>query len=71
MTKNNRRFSDYPDSLSLSDVAELLGVSTRLASRLIRSGELFAVKVGREYRVAKTSVMEYLHDRRTPSPRRI
>ena len=31
-----------------------------------KKGEIFSVKVGREYRVAKTTVMEFIQDRRTP-----
>lgn len=63
-------FTNYPDSMTLRDVASALGISTKLASRLVREGELYGVKVGREYRVAKTTVMEYLQDRRTPNGKR-
>ena len=63
-------FANYPDAMSLTDLSKALGISTKLASRLVRSGEIFGVKVGREYRIAKTSVMEYIEDRRTPYPTR-
>ena len=56
--------------MSLTDLAGALGISTKLASRLVRSGEIFGVKVGREYRVAKTSVMEYIEDARVAYPKR-
>ena len=56
--------------MSLTDLAGALGISTKLASRLVRSGEIFGVKVGREYRVAKTSVMEYIEDARVANPKR-
>ena len=36
----------------------------------MRSGEIFGVKVEREYRVAKTSVMEYIEDARVAYPKR-
>ena len=52
--------------MTLRDVANALGISTKLASRLVREGSIYGVKVGREYRVAKTTVMEYIMDRRTP-----
>lgn len=67
MRINNNLFRNYPDAMSLSQMAECLGISTKLASRLVRSGEIYAVRAGRSYRIAKTSVMEYLQDRRTPS----
>ena len=63
-------FANYPDAMSLTDLAGALGISTKLASRLVRSGEIFGVKVGREYRVAKTSVMEYIEDARVAYPKR-
>lgn len=46
----------YRDIMSLSEAAEYLNVSTKLTSRLIHEGKIFAVKVGREYRIAKSSV---------------
>ena len=63
MLYNKNLFREYPDSMSLTDVAHALGVSTKTASNMIRRGDLFAVKAGREYRVAKTTLMEYLGDR--------
>ena len=60
MGENKNIFKNYPDAMSLSQVAECLGVSTKLASRLIRSGELCAVKIGREYRIAKSVLIKYI-----------
>ena len=60
MTGNRNIFANYPDSMTLRDVANALGISTKLASRLVREGSIYGVKVGREYRVAKTTVMEYI-----------
>ena len=42
-------FKNYPDALTLGEFAEMLGISQKLASKLIRTGEIDAVKVGREY----------------------
>ena len=66
----NNIFKNYPDALTLCEFAEMLGISQKLASKLIRTGEIDAVKVGREYRVAKTSVMEYIEDARVAYPKR-
>ena len=54
----------YPDAMTLADVAEYLNISTKLASRLIQEQKLFARKVGREYRVSKSSVVEYVRGER-------
>ena len=68
MVYNHHIFRNYPDSMTLKDVADALGISTKLASRLVREGEIFGVKVGREYRVAKTTVMEFIQDRNIARP---
>ena len=59
---NRKTFKNYPDAMSLSQVAECLGISTKLASRLIRSGKLSAVKVGRKDDALKFSMAHtHLH----------
>ena len=60
MRENKNIFKNYPDAMSLSQVAECLGISKKLASRLIRSGEINAVKIGREYRIAKSVLIKYI-----------
>ena len=53
-------FKNYPDALTLCEFAEILGISQKLASKLIRTGEIEAIKVGREYRIAKVNAIRYL-----------
>ena len=53
-------FKNYPDALTLCEFAEMLGISQKLASKLIRAGEIDAVKVGREYRIAKVNAIRFL-----------
>ena len=53
-------FKNYPDALTLSEFAEMLGISRKLASKLIRTGEIPAVKIGREYRIAKVNAIHLL-----------
>lgn len=62
MTKNemNTVFKDYPDALSLSEFSDMLGISKKLASKLIKDGEIEAIKVGREYRIAKLNAIRFL-----------
>ena len=56
----NNIFKNYPDALTLCEFAEMLGISQKLASKLIRTGEIDAVKVGREYRIAKVNAIRFL-----------
>ena len=48
MTGNKNIFANYPDSMTLRDVATALGISTKLASRLVRQGRIYGIKVGLE-----------------------
>jgi len=48
--------------LTLADTAELLSISTRQASALVRSGELPAIKVGAsgQWRIERTILEDYI-----------
>lgn len=50
--------------LSVADICEYMGVSTFVVTRVLRSGELPAVKFGREWRVARSDFEDWLNDRR-------
>ena len=52
--------SPEQEYLSLEDVAELLGVNYQLIYKLVRSGELPAVRLGRVYRVQRSDLDRYL-----------
>jgi excisionase family DNA binding protein len=51
--------------LTAAEVADHLRVSTMTVYRLIRSGDLPAVRVGRSYRVAEADLDRYLGGRYT------
>lgn len=46
--------------MSLEEVADFLGVTYQLIYRLVRAGELPAVRLGKLYRVARTDLEVYL-----------
>lgn len=46
--------------LTVAEVADMLRVSDMTVYRLIRSGELPAVRVGRNYRVGRSDLEAYL-----------
>ena len=48
------------DILTLEEVAELLKVSTKTLYRLINEKKLKASKLGRSWRITKSSIYEYL-----------
>ena len=51
--------------LTVQEVAEIMRVSTMTVYRIIKSGELPAVRVGRSFRVAEPDVDAYLASRYT------
>ena len=52
--------------LTIPDVARILRCSERTVRRRIESGELRAVKVGRQYRVRRENLLEFLGGSGTP-----
>lgn len=46
--------------MSLEEVAEMLGVTYQLIYRLVRSGELPAIRLGKLYRVSRDDLGKYL-----------
>lgn len=55
-------FSDYPDVVDVNQLNNMLGgnLSKKLLYRLLREQEIKNRKVGREYRIPKRFVIEYL-----------
>lgn len=54
-------FTDYPDVLNIPQVSKMLGVCDKTTYKLIATGSLPVIKVGRLYRVTKVSVLNYIH----------
>jgi len=57
--------SKAKEYLSTREIAEKLGVHLRTVGNWIRKGELPAVRVGGQYRVAKQDFEAFLEERRT------
>lgn len=62
MTKKEyiKQFRDLPDALSAEELAAVLRVNVKTVYKLIRAGAIPAVRVGREYRVAKEALIGFL-----------
>lgn len=54
-------FESYPDVVSVEQLMEMLQIGQVLAYKLVKSGEIKARKVGREYKIPKVNVIEYLN----------
>lgn len=48
------------DVITVKELAQLLRIGINAAYQLVRDGTIFSVKVGRQYRVPRSSVESYL-----------
>lgn len=48
------------DVITVRELAQLLRIGINAAYQLVRDGTIFSVKVGRQYRVPRSSVESYL-----------
>lgn len=53
---------------SLEEVAELFGVNYQLVYKLVKSGELPSVRIGKVYRVSAAQLKEYMDRQSQGSP---
>jgi len=62
MTKKEyeKSLCKYPTARTVAEVSEILRVSTKTVYKLIKEKNLPAVKVGRENRIAKSHLINYL-----------
>lgn len=54
----------YPDVMNIEEMSRALGVSTKTGYKLICTGKITTMKVGRTYRIPKVHLLTYL---RVPS----
>lgn len=49
------------DILTLKELQELLHIGKNTALRLVQSGEIEAFRVGKQWRIAKDSIIKYIN----------
>lgn len=57
-------FDDLPLTLRVEDLMPILGVGRNTAYELVRSGQIRSIRVGRQLRIPKPFLVEYLTARR-------
>lgn len=55
-------FEQYDDIPTVSELAEALKVGSTQAYRLVRSQKIKAFKEGKDWKIPKTSVIQYITD---------
>ena len=54
-------FKDYPDVVSVEDLSAMLGhINIKTCYKLLQSGEIRHLRIGRLYKIPKVYVIEYL-----------
>lgn len=54
-------FKDYPDVVSVEDLSTMLGhINIKTCYKLLQSGEIRHLRIGRLYKIPKVYVIEYL-----------
>jgi len=51
---------EYPDIMDIGTMCQALRISEKTGYKLIKSGQITALKVGRAYRIPKMHVLSYL-----------
>lgn len=66
MNNNSQRyyksmFKTYPDVVNVKQLQTMLGgISKKLAYQLLQNKIIKSIKIGRQYKIAKTDVITYL-----------
>ena len=55
-----RSFDDLPLTLRVEDLMPILGIGRNTAYELVRSGQIRSVRIGRQIRIPKDAILEYL-----------
>lgn len=60
MTTKYHSFDELPLTLQVEDLMPVLGIGRNTAYELVRSGQIRSIRIGRQLRIPKEAVQEYL-----------
>ena len=60
MSSNYHSFEELPLTLRVEDLMPILGIGRNTAYELVRSGQIRSIRIGRQLRIPKEAVQEYL-----------
>lgn len=61
MGNEYRSFDKLPLTLRVEDLMPILGIGRNTAYELVRSEKIFSVKIGRQLRIPKQALVDYLN----------
>jgi len=62
MGSDYRSFDELPLTLRVEDLMPILDIGRNTAYELVRSGQIRSVRIGRQLRVSKQALIDYLSD---------
>lgn len=54
-------FTDYPDIVTVEQMSEMLGISTKTAYRMLKNNVIEHFMIGRIYKIPKYHILTYLN----------
>lgn len=60
MTSKYRSFDELPLTLRVEDLMPILGIGRNTAYELVRCGKIRSIKVGKQIRIPKQALLEFL-----------
>ena len=63
MSSNFHSFEELPLTLRVEDLMPILGIGRNTAYELVRSGKIRSIRIGRQLRIPKDAIQDYLAQR--------
>ena len=63
MSSNYHSFEELPLTLRVEDLMPILGIGRNTAYELVRSGTIRSIRIGRQLRIPKDAIQDYLAQR--------
>ena len=63
MSSNYHSFEELPLTLRVEDLMPILGIGRNTAYELVRSGKIRNIRIGRQLRIPKDAIQDYLAQR--------
>lgn len=60
MENKYRDLHDLPMTLRVEDLMSLLGIGRNIAYELVRSGQIRSIRIGRQIRIPRDALLEFL-----------
>ena len=65
MRSKYHSFEELPLTLRVEDLMPILGIGRNTAYELVRSKQIYSVKIGRQLRIPKQALIDYLTSSRS------